>query len=204
MDLFPAIFVSQVPLHIIHVVVFAISLIIFAQSPHENHGNETDQEDDHHERIEDREPVDSVLKERGVQILVESVFELDARLFPVDLIGEGNLFVELKLHFGFTGQVDVDNVVGIVADVQFLMGPQVVGVIGLIDFADDSPNRHIVDIHLIPVVVLHCIYEGLQFFFGQHHFAVRRGSDIGCTKIEWCQTFATFGSAVVQHLCTPF
>lgn len=31
---------------------------VFAQSAHEDHRNETDQEDHHHERVEDREPVD--------------------------------------------------------------------------------------------------------------------------------------------------
>jgi hypothetical protein len=39
------------------VYIYLIPGIVFPQRAHENHGDEPDQEDDHHERVEDREPV---------------------------------------------------------------------------------------------------------------------------------------------------
>jgi hypothetical protein len=38
-------------------------------------GNTSYQEYDHHEAVEDREPVNSVLEEIGIQILVETVLQ---------------------------------------------------------------------------------------------------------------------------------
>ncbi len=55
--LFPPVFVPEVPLHVVQVVFLRISRVVLPQSSHEDHGDQADQEDDHHERIEDGKPV---------------------------------------------------------------------------------------------------------------------------------------------------
>ena len=44
----------------------------------------------------------------------------------------------LQLHFGFTSQVDIHNLVLIVANVKFLMAPDVVSLSALINFTNNS------------------------------------------------------------------
>ena len=45
--------------------------VVLPECAHQDHGDEADEEDDHHERVEDGEPVDAVLEKVGVQVLVE-------------------------------------------------------------------------------------------------------------------------------------
>lgn len=44
--------------HVIHFLLFAVSSVILPQGSHQNHGNQANQKNDHHERVEDGEPVD--------------------------------------------------------------------------------------------------------------------------------------------------
>lgn len=44
--------------HVIHFLLFAVSSVILPQGSHQNHGDQADQKNDHHERVEDGEPVD--------------------------------------------------------------------------------------------------------------------------------------------------
>lgn len=43
---------------IIETLVLLVSGVVLLQCSHEDHPHETNEEDDHHERIEDREPMD--------------------------------------------------------------------------------------------------------------------------------------------------
>lgn len=43
--------------HVIHFLLFAVSSVILPQGSHQNHGDQSDQKNDHHERVEDGEPV---------------------------------------------------------------------------------------------------------------------------------------------------
>ncbi len=43
--------------HLIDVVLLAVAGVVLAKGPHQNHADQADQEDDHHERVEDGEPV---------------------------------------------------------------------------------------------------------------------------------------------------
>lgn len=92
----------------------------------------------HHERVEDREPVNSVLEEGRIEVLVESVFEFDRRLLPVDFVRERQFGAQFEFHFRFGGQIHVDNSATVEADVQLLVSPQVVAVVGLVEFTDDA------------------------------------------------------------------
>lgn len=50
-----------------------------------------------------------VLEKVGVEVLVEAVSELGPSLLPDDLVGERDLGVQVELHSGLRGQVDVDD-----------------------------------------------------------------------------------------------
>lgn len=80
-DLFPAVLVAQVSLQIVQVLVFRVAGVVFAQRPHQNHRDESDEEDHHHEAVEYAEPVDAVLEEVGVQVLVESGIHTSRRIY---------------------------------------------------------------------------------------------------------------------------
>lgn len=43
--------------HIIKIVIFAVSGVIFSERSHQDHRDEADKEDHHHETVEDTEPV---------------------------------------------------------------------------------------------------------------------------------------------------
>lgn len=43
--------------HVIHFLLFAVSSVILPQGSHQNHGDQADQKNDHHERVEDGEPM---------------------------------------------------------------------------------------------------------------------------------------------------
>ena len=90
--------------HFVEVVFLAVSSIIFLEGSHQNHADQTNQENDHHERVEDGEPVNlhnnknktlmshridwrinrvkggqlktyAMLEKVGVEIFIESVFK---------------------------------------------------------------------------------------------------------------------------------
>ena len=50
-----------------------------------------------------------MLEKVGVEVLVEAVSELGPSLLPDDLVGEWDLGVQVELHSGLRGQVDVDD-----------------------------------------------------------------------------------------------
>lgn len=43
--------------HVIHFLLLAVSSVILPQGSHQNHGDQADQKNDHHEGVEDGEPV---------------------------------------------------------------------------------------------------------------------------------------------------
>ena len=54
-----------IPYHFINIIILAVSGVVFAQRSHQDHGHEAHQEDDHHERVKDGEPVDLKGQMRG-------------------------------------------------------------------------------------------------------------------------------------------
>ena len=67
-----------------------VARIIFTQSSHQNHRDQTDQENDHHERVKNREPVNTMLEEGRIKVLVITIVEGDHRFTPNDLV---NIFL---------------------------------------------------------------------------------------------------------------
>ena len=74
-NLLPAVLVPEVPLHVVHLVLLAVPGVVLPQGPHEDHGDQPHEEDDHHEAVEDREPVNAILEEVGVEIFVKSILK---------------------------------------------------------------------------------------------------------------------------------
>lgn len=66
-------------------------------------------------------------------------------------------------------QVDLDDVFAIVADVELFVRVYVELFIAF--FANGAPDWQSVDVHLIPVMILHCIHESLVLLFCQLHHA---------------------------------
>ena len=80
-DLFPAVLIAQVPFlehdsrsmtekstaadQIVEIVVFAVASVVFSQGPEENHADQSDEEQNHHERIEDGKPMDLERRSSG-------------------------------------------------------------------------------------------------------------------------------------------
>ena len=62
--------------------------VVLAKRSHQDHGHEAGEEDDHHERVEDGEPVNLVLEEVVVEVPLEPLAELGLRRLPVDAVRE--------------------------------------------------------------------------------------------------------------------
>ena len=62
---------------------------------------------------------------------------------------------EVQLGPSLAGEVDVDDLVAVPADLKLLVGPDVEVLPLLVDLADDAPDGQVVQVHLVPVVVLH-------------------------------------------------
>lgn len=161
MNLLPAVLISQISVHIVHLFVPIVTCIILSQSAHENHRHQTDKEDDHHERIENAEPVDSMLKEVWIEVLVKSVDKLHWRLFPVDLVTKTDCLSQLELHFLLTSHVHVDNLLSVKAHVKFSVRPQVHRIVRLVQLAHTSHDGQLIDVRLVEVVVANCKLKGL-------------------------------------------
>ena len=79
------------------------------------------------------------------------------------LIGELKLLSgKMQLGPSFTCQVYVHNLVAVPPDLEFLVRPDVEVLALLLDLAHDAPDGQVVQVHLVPVVVLHCVQECLQ------------------------------------------
>ena len=52
---------------VIEVIISTVSGIVLAQSPHHDHADQTNQEDDHHKGVEDGEPVDLKVKNKSLE-----------------------------------------------------------------------------------------------------------------------------------------
>ncbi len=113
-----------------------------------------------------------MLKEARVQILVEAILKLDIRLLPSDFIGELQIHPGHQLHPLLTRQVNIHNLVTVVADFELFPRPQIIAVLLLVVLAHNAPDRQVVDVHLIPVVILDCVREQLVLAFVQIHAAI--------------------------------
>ena len=124
-DLFPARVFSHVR-HALDVELLSRVLgEVVAKCSQQNKHNESAEEDDHHEAIEYREPVDLVLEEVKLQIAVESRLEGTVRLRPVHRIGEFKGRPDIDRRRTLRGKVDFYYPVPIIGDVQAPMSEYV-------------------------------------------------------------------------------
>lgn len=108
-----------------------------------------------------------MLKEARVEIFLKSILELDCRRLPRDLVRELDVHAGHELDLVLARQVDVNNSVGVEAQVEFLVCPQPVGVFFVVVLANNAPDGQVVDVHLIPVVVLDRVREQLILVLAQ-------------------------------------
>lgn len=64
-----------------------------------------------------------MLEEIRVKIFVESVFKFDVGGGPIDFVSEFNPSAEFQFDFIVRSQIDVDDILSVVADVEFLVSP---------------------------------------------------------------------------------
>ncbi|KAJ8525752.1 hypothetical protein ON010_g15363 [Phytophthora cinnamomi] len=74
-------------------VVLGEARVVVLECAQQNERHEAAEEDHHHERVEDGEPVDLVLEELVLEVPVEAVLERDVRLGPDHLVRELELLV---------------------------------------------------------------------------------------------------------------
>ena len=88
---------------------------------------------------------------------------LERKVRETHLIGEFKLLSgKVQLGPSFTCQVDVNYLVAVPPNLKLLVRPDVEVLALLLDLAHDAPDGQVVQVHLVPVVVLHCVQECLQ------------------------------------------
>mmetsp|Transcript_7292 Transcript_7292/g.21412 ORF Transcript_7292/g.21412 Transcript_7292/m.21412 type:complete len:493 (+) Transcript_7292:657-2135(+) len=120
---------------ILEVVHDAVSCVILLEGAEEDEGDQTHQEQDHHEGVEDGEPVDRVLEEVVVQVAIESGVECLVGRLEFDGEREGVCFAGLH---GLQGvrigrEIHLDDLVLVVEDFQLSFGVNVRVDVGLGD-----------------------------------------------------------------------
>ena len=122
-------------------------------------------------QIEQRSEAHAVLEEVGIEVLVESMFELDLGRVPFHLEREAQHCACLKPHAVAGGQVELDHLVRVVADVEAPVRVDVrVGV--LVELAHEAPGGQVIHVELVPILVSHRVLERLELLIGDCHLAV--------------------------------
>mmetsp|Transcript_117659 Transcript_117659/g.175741 ORF Transcript_117659/g.175741 Transcript_117659/m.175741 type:complete len:248 (-) Transcript_117659:371-1114(-) len=166
----------------------SITCVVLLESPKKNQRHESHQEQDHHEGVEDGEPVDRMFEKVVIQVTVESGGEFLTGLFELDVQSKVQLcaLFHLNKRFWVTGQVDLDNLIIVVRNdqvanrvnigvkacnrsiIQICHVIQTIQIILFFDtklvrlgkhFSDHSPDRQIVQIHLIEPTMLGSLLE---------------------------------------------
>uniref|UniRef100_A0A2M3ZN18 Putative secreted peptide n=1 Tax=Anopheles braziliensis TaxID=58242 RepID=A0A2M3ZN18_9DIPT len=176
MNLLPSVLIAQIAFHIIRFLILAVPRVILTQRAHQDHRNQPNQEDHHHEAVEDAEPVDAMLEKVRIQVLVEAILELDRALLPVHLVRELDLRSDVQQLLALGRERHVHDLLPVVADVELFVRVDVVLFVLLL--TDDAPDGQIVDIHLIPILVLHRVHKRLVLLLGQLHHTDLRRADI--------------------------
>ena len=113
----------RVPAAVLHVVraVLRVLGVVVAQRAHQDHRHQAGEEDDHHERVEDGEPVDLVLEEVVVQVPLEPLAKRGLGRGPRHAVRE----LQRRAHHQRLGvlrhQVHRDHAVAVETDVKALV-----------------------------------------------------------------------------------
>ena len=113
-----------------------------------------------------------MLEKVGVKVLVETILEFDGGGLPNDFVSERDDCTFFQFDFVLRSEIDVDNLLPVVPDFELFVSENVVFT-ALSNFSHHTPDGQIIKVHLVPVVILHGIGEGLQLFIIQLYFTVR-------------------------------
>mmetsp|Transcript_6973 Transcript_6973/g.17839 ORF Transcript_6973/g.17839 Transcript_6973/m.17839 type:complete len:442 (-) Transcript_6973:471-1796(-) len=114
-DLLPAGLV-QVGVEVVAVCVARVPRVVPAQRAHEDERHNANEEDHHHERVEDGEPVDLVLEEVVVEVPLEALVESDVDRLPLHRVCERDLRARAEARRALRCEVDLDDAVAVVPD----------------------------------------------------------------------------------------
>lgn len=121
-----------------------------------------------------------MLEEIRIQIFVETILELGFARLPIYFVGEFNFGARHQILFAFGGHVDVNDLLAIVADVEFLVRVNEILFVGIVFVADFAPNWQRVNVHLVPVVIFDGVRKRLDLLLRQFDH-----TDFGGRNIVW-------------------
>mmetsp|Transcript_17449 Transcript_17449/g.43514 ORF Transcript_17449/g.43514 Transcript_17449/m.43514 type:complete len:258 (-) Transcript_17449:160-933(-) len=185
-----------------------VTCVILLQGSKKNQCNESHQEQNHHEGVENRKPVDGVFEELVIQVTVEARVEFIGCRFELDVEGEFQFgtFLHQFQRLRVTGEIDHYNLVIVVRNNQVSCGVDVwmqVTDFGVIDFyhviqtfqiilflrsklinlrkhlSNHSPEWQVVEVHLIKPTMLNSLSELIRFGFGERF----RATLLGCFRL---------------------
>mmetsp|Transcript_19104 Transcript_19104/g.53208 ORF Transcript_19104/g.53208 Transcript_19104/m.53208 type:complete len:206 (-) Transcript_19104:312-929(-) len=173
-----------------------VARIVLLQGSKKNQCNKTHQKQYHHERVENRKPMNWMLEELVIQVSVKTRVKFFCCLFELYVKGKFqlNTFLHLFQRLGVTGEIHLHDLVFVVGDDEISRGVYIwvqVGDLTVIQFGhvieafqiifllqaefiscrkhltNHSPNWQIVKVHLIKPTMLNSFREVLRLFQGQ-------------------------------------
>mmetsp|Transcript_3072 Transcript_3072/g.10278 ORF Transcript_3072/g.10278 Transcript_3072/m.10278 type:complete len:465 (+) Transcript_3072:20-1414(+) len=115
MHLLPARLV-ELCVEVLHVGVSRVPRVVLAEGAEQDERDDAGEEEDHHEGVEDGEPVDLVLEEVVVEVAVEALREGRLRLRPLDRVRQVDLCARVQRDRVLRRQVDLDDARAVVRD----------------------------------------------------------------------------------------
>lgn len=79
-----------------------------------------------------------MLKELGIQIFIETIFINNRRWLPIHFIGKFKVGVHFEFNFRLRRQIHIDDMLSVISDIKFFMGPYVIFVISFVDLPNDA------------------------------------------------------------------
>mmetsp|Transcript_14260 Transcript_14260/g.45696 ORF Transcript_14260/g.45696 Transcript_14260/m.45696 type:complete len:224 (-) Transcript_14260:173-844(-) len=207
MHLLPARLV-ELCVEVLHVGLSRVPGVVLAEGAEQDERDDAGEEEDHHEGVEDGEPVDLVLEEVVVEVAVEALREGRLSLRPLDRVRQVDLCARMQRDRVLRRQVDLDNARAVVRDREPLVREEerlglrlvLVAVRGG-ELAHHPPDGKVVEVPLVPVVIVNRKAELSCALLVQHH-----GADLGVVghRLAEAQLEAARDEVVpLQHFAEP-
>mmetsp|Transcript_11949 Transcript_11949/g.25236 ORF Transcript_11949/g.25236 Transcript_11949/m.25236 type:complete len:638 (-) Transcript_11949:152-2065(-) len=189
---------------VLQVVDQSVTGVVLLQRPEKNQCDESHQEQHHHERVEDRKPMDGVLEKFVIEVSIEPRVEFFGCRFELDVEGEIQLsaFCHQHQRLRVAGEIDLHDLVSVIGDDQVSCGVDIrmeVTDLGIVQFrhvietfqvvlffqfelidlgkhlTDHSPDRQVVEVHLVKPTMLNSSGELI---------GLRRGQGFGGARLR--------------------
>lgn len=119
-----------------------------------------------------------MLEEIRIQIFVKTILKLGFARLPIHFVCEFNFGARHQILFALGRNINVNDLLAIVADVKFFVRINEVLFVGIVFVTDFAPNWQRVNVHLVPVVVFDRVHERLYFLLRQFDHTDFGGRDV--------------------------